>query len=136
MTPDEARTYGREMCWLAGVAERLSLRGVARANLVTQHGLPALLLFNINNRIIGVLDRDGVEEGRDATLPAQRIVAELREEYAREFGPKGEGASPAERPLVVCPNCGLKFGRMSGPRSVTYYCQCKHSWTVTDEEGA
>jgi hypothetical protein len=109
MTADEARTYGREMCWLAGVAERLSLRGVARANLVTQHGLPALQLFNINNRVIGVLDRDGVEEGRDATLPAQRIVAELREEYAREFGPKGERAQAA------APSRAKRFARECGP---------------------
>jgi hypothetical protein len=92
MTPDEARTYGREMCWLAGVAERLSLRGVARVNLHNGSQFPTLKVVSNHHTFVGDLDRNGVEDGRQSDPAAQRIVSELREEYAREFGPKGEGA--------------------------------------------
>jgi hypothetical protein len=92
MTPDEARTYGRELIWLAGVAERLSLRGVAVAATSPRPEFPVLVVLNKGRNVIGTLDRYGVDGGRQSDPAAQRIVMELREEYAREFGPKGEGA--------------------------------------------
>jgi hypothetical protein len=93
MTPDEARTYGRELIWLAGVAERLSLRGVATATFSTRRSeYPELIVSTTCHTTIGVLDRNGVEEGRQYGPAALRIMTELHEEYAREFGPKGEGA--------------------------------------------
>ena len=92
MTPDEARTYGRELIWLAGVAERLSLRGVARVALHTESAFPRIVVTSMGQRFVADLDCYGVGDGRQSDPAAQRIVTELREEYAREFGEKGDGA--------------------------------------------
>ena len=109
MTPDEARTYGREMCWLAGVAERLSLRGVADAIVRARSDFPVLVILNKGRNVIGTLDRYGVDGGRQSDPAALRIVMELREECAREFGEKGGRAQAA------APSRAERFARECGP---------------------